>query len=596
MKKILTLIVILSLFGHLNGQIISATGSCTTSSGGAITTSVLQTPNAGSELAVGYFSGTMDMNPTAVSAPVSSNGNTDIFIQKFDDGVYQWGKGIGGNGMDKAVEVVGFYNEIYVTGIFSGTVDFNPNAGIFNLTSNGGTDIFIMKLDAAGNFLWAKSFGGVLDDDVRSMIYTSSNVINDFSLYLTGTFQGTADLNPGVTTISNFTSNGMKDVYIEKLDPNGNFIWAKKVGGTKDDISDDIACNGPNGELYVVGNFTEKADMDPSTLINNVETGIDKIAYFILKLNLSGIFNFVKKIDKPSNTGNYLGQIFEWSIIASEGFIMVSGEFNLELDFDPNAGNQNYISNTSFSSGFLLKLTNFGNFDWIRIFRPTSTEIDIKDMVEAPGEIYITGTCIGVCDFDNTSASALSMVNNTSYHVYVLCYKKDGTFQWIRQFENCGQGTAYSMSTWSHGGYNHLVFGGSISPITPINTADIFPGDNTITIPVVQINSPFIVKWIIDEFYNYPILPESGPKSFTILDNEVIKLYPNPTNRFVFINDENSLARYSIMNQLGEKIGAPITFKEDGWECDLDCLPSGIYYIYNELEKEPKMQKVVLNN
>lgn len=595
MKKLLFFLSAITVYGQLYSQILSASGSCTTSTLGACTTSVLQMPNGAGEVAVGDFSGTMDLNPTAVTASVVSNGNTDIFIQNFVNGAFQWGKRIGGSGIDNAVEVVGLYNEIYVTGNFSGTVDFNPGTGIFNLTSSGGTDVFILKLDAAGNFLWAKSFGGSQDDEVKSMIYTTTSSASDFGLFLTGTFKGTADLNPS-STVNNFMSSGMKDVFVQKLDPNGNYLWAKKVGGIKDDESDDIASNG-TGELYVVGKFTEIADFDPSILVNNLSTGVDKLAYYLLKLNSSaGIFNYVKKIDKPSNSGNYSSQMFKWSLIASTSYVTISGEFNSELDFDPNSGIQNYTSNTAFSSGFLMRLTNFGNFDWIRIFRPTSTDIEIKDIVEAPNEIYITGSCIGACDFDNTSSSTVSMVNNSSYTVYVLCYTKDGNFQWIRQFENSGQGTAYSISTWSHGGYNHLVFGGNLNPNPPVNSADIFPGDYNFSMPVVQINSPFVVKWTIDEFYNYPTLPDSGPKSVLIMDDEKLKVYPNPTSRYVFINDDNSSATYIVTNQQGKKLSVPMTFLNDSWEFDLEYLTSGIYYIYNEFESEPKVHKVVLDN
>jgi hypothetical protein len=596
MKKILILIYLIVIFGNLKSQIMSATGFCTSSSGGASTTSVLQTSNANSEIAIGDFSGTMDLNPTAVSAPFVSNGNSDIFIQNYSNGVFQWGKRIGGIGMDKAVKVVGTYNEIYVTGVFSGTVDFNPNQGVFNLTSNGGTDVFILKLDANGNFIWAKSFGGNVNDDVRSMIYFSAYLNNDFNLYLTGTFQGTADLNPNENAFSNYTSSGMKDIFVVKMDASGNFIWAKKVGGLKNDISDDISSGGINNDLYIVGNFTQKADMDPSSSINNVETGIDKTAYFVLKLNLDGIFNFVKKIDNISNTGNFNSEIFKWSIVGSGDFILITGEFNLGLDFDPNAGIQNYISNTAYSSGFLLSLTNMGNFDWIRIFRPTATQIQINCIVRAPGEIYVTGQCIGMCDFDNTTTSQLSMVNNSSYFIFVLCYKMDGTFQWIRQFDNSGQGNSTSLSTYSHAGYNHLVIGGNLYPITNSLTADVFPGPDVVTIPVIQNGniSPFIVKWVINESYNNPIYNEEVTKSLSIINSETVKLFPNPTNRYVFIEDNNNSASHLIINQFGEKMNVPIVFKNNYWEIDLTELASGTYFTYNEFDEIPNMKKIIL--
>src|SRR2546423_13029971 len=74
---------------------------------------------------------------------------------------FLWAKGMGGTAEDDSRStVIDAAGNIYTTGYFSGTVDFDPGAGIFNLNSVGGTDIFVFKLDAAGNFIWAKSIGG----------------------------------------------------------------------------------------------------------------------------------------------------------------------------------------------------------------------------------------------------------------------------------------------------------------------------------------------------------------------------------------------------------------------------------------------------
>lgn len=78
---------------------------------------------------------------------------------------YQWAKSIGGilyeNSMDIALDNEG---NIYACGQFEGTIDFDPGPGVSNLTSKGFTDIFVLKLDSAGNFLWAKSMGGSSND------------------------------------------------------------------------------------------------------------------------------------------------------------------------------------------------------------------------------------------------------------------------------------------------------------------------------------------------------------------------------------------------------------------------------------------------
>ena len=72
---------------------------------------------------------------------------------------------------------------VYTTGNYSGTANFNPG-GTFNLTSAGGDDVYVSKLDSSGNFVWAKSFGGSGYDDVYGVALSPA----DGSIYTTGSF------------------------------------------------------------------------------------------------------------------------------------------------------------------------------------------------------------------------------------------------------------------------------------------------------------------------------------------------------------------------------------------------------------------------
>ena len=80
----------------------------------------------------------------------------------------QWAERIGGNFGDEAHAIaIDKSGNVYVTGYFQGTCDFDPGFGTFNLSSSGGYDIFISKTDSSGNFLWAKRMGCILDEYVR---------------------------------------------------------------------------------------------------------------------------------------------------------------------------------------------------------------------------------------------------------------------------------------------------------------------------------------------------------------------------------------------------------------------------------------------
>ncbi len=117
-------------------------------------------------------------------------------------GIYfDWAKSIGGTGQENVYgNVIDNDGNIYTTGSFNGSVDFNPDTATHILTSNGGSDIYIQKLSSDGSFLWAKSIGGG-DTDGAEFITTD----NDGNIYVTGIFSLTVDFDPG-TAINNRTS------------------------------------------------------------------------------------------------------------------------------------------------------------------------------------------------------------------------------------------------------------------------------------------------------------------------------------------------------------------------------------------------------
>ncbi|MEI7609884.1 MAG: DUF4347 domain-containing protein, partial [Rhodospirillaceae bacterium] len=210
---------------------------------------------SGNVYATGSFSVTADFDPGADAANLTSNGGTDVFIEKLDSsGSYVWAKAVGDSGADIGYSiVVDGYGNVYATGSFSGTADFDPGAGTANLTSNGGTDAFLEKLDSSGTYVWAKAIGGS-DADIGHGIAVDGSG----NVYATGSFSSTADFDPGAG-IANLTSNGGTDVFIEKLDSSGTYVWAKALGGSANDIGNGVAVNG-SGNVYATGSFSSTAD------------------------------------------------------------------------------------------------------------------------------------------------------------------------------------------------------------------------------------------------------------------------------------------------------------------------------------------------
>jgi hypothetical protein len=154
-------------------------------------------------------------------------------------------------------------SNVYITGSFVFTADFDPGAGVVDLTSTGSSDIFLAKYNSAGTYVWAKRFGSTGSDIGYGIVVNSTS-----DVYLTGVFNGTVDFNTGGTAAT-LTSAGSGDVFLARYDASGNYVWARRMGGTGDDLGYGIAIDG-SSNLYLTGQFFNTADFDPGAGVANL--------------------------------------------------------------------------------------------------------------------------------------------------------------------------------------------------------------------------------------------------------------------------------------------------------------------------------------
>ena len=206
----------------------------------------------GNTYVTGYFIETS----TFGSYSLISNGDMDIFVAKMDSiGNWQWATKAGGSGWDYGYGItIADLGNTYVTGGFQGTSSF----GSYSLTSNGGYDIFVAKMDSIGNWQWATKAGG------SSWDYEYGITIDDLgNTYVTGKFQGTSTFGS-----YSLTSNGSYDIFVAKMDSIGNWQWATKAGGSSDDCGRGITID-DLGNTYVTGYFCGTASFGSYSLTSN---------------------------------------------------------------------------------------------------------------------------------------------------------------------------------------------------------------------------------------------------------------------------------------------------------------------------------------
>jgi hypothetical protein len=211
----------------------------------------------------------------------------------FNDAVFAQAQQFSVSRLDDGIKTtVDTLGNRYTVGTFSGAVDFDPSlTGISILASDGnGQSLFISKLDSNGNFVWAKSMGGDGYEYATGITIDGSG-----NSYITGSFHGTVDADPSLTGVKNLTSAGNADIFINKLDSSGNFVWAKSMGGADYDISRDLAIDA-RGNVYTTGYFQGIADFDPSLAGTTKLTSGGGDDIFISKLDSSGNFIWAKSM------------------------------------------------------------------------------------------------------------------------------------------------------------------------------------------------------------------------------------------------------------------------------------------------------------
>jgi hypothetical protein len=326
----------------------------------------------------GNFTGQIDVNPSAANSFITSAGNEDIFVVKWDtSGNYIWKDSIGGSGFDggESIAVKEDGSQLFITGSFSNTVDFDPGVGTSNLTAAASKDAFILSLNNSGGFEWVKGIFGSGDQTGLSI-----DITNDGHLYVAGNFNGTtAFASAGAL---NKTSNGGNDGFVGKYSQaGGNPLWVKQIGGTDDDEMISVKVDTKSSAIYIAGSFRLTVDFDPGIAVSN-ETSSGYVwpsnatDAYIVKLNTDGDFLW-KKIH--SNAANLTLANMD---VDKDGFVYAVGSFTGTATTSLNVNNL-----FATSQGWACKLDSLGVLKWSQSighqqWDDVTTTISVSDFLD----------------------------------------------------------------------------------------------------------------------------------------------------------------------------------------------------------------------
>ena len=414
-----------------------------------------------------------------------------FFYQILSGQTFEYAGQMGGNSVDYPEStVIDAMSNIYTIGHFEGTADFNPGEGVFHLTSFGSSDIFVSKIDALGNFVWAKQMGGYLHDEGISICVDAFG-----SIYTTGYFQGTSDFDPGVG-VYNLTPTGGNDIFISKLDTDGNFEWALQIGDAgasmnSIDIGSSIAVDAL-GNVITTGVFEGTADFDPG---NGTYLLYSQGYYniYVLKLTTDGNFVWAKQ---------FTGSDFDNNVSIEsddDGNILTAGAFVGTADFDPGSGTYELSSELFSFDVFITKLDASGNFVWAKQLGGSSTDMGYSINVDGNGFVYTTGVFYETADFD-PGIGVYELTSLGSMDIFISKLDASGNFIWAKQFGGVSTEFLYSISldirgnVYTTGGFKEVV--------------DFDPGPDSFNLTSAGSHDIFISK--LDTAGNFVFVKQMG--------------------------------------------------------------------------------------
>lgn len=330
---------------------------------------------------------------------------------------------------------------VYITGNFSATSDFDPSSSSFILTPNNTASCFLAKYNASGSLIWAKEIVA----DLMSPSYGSPSshdlvIDKNENIYISGSYAGIADFDPSSSTysLSAMAGTNRERIFTSKYDSNGNLVWAKDYG-QKNPAPDN-------------GHRTKGIKIGLDSLNNVYQAGISFGNPIILKYNNSGALLWK---DSLYTLNSYAG--LKSMFVTPAGEIIISGAFSTSIDMDPSSGISNLYGT---SSHYIGKYNTNGGLIWAN--KLNGYDLILHVTADASGNVYSCG----------------KEYTGPSIYKYQFCkWDNSGNLLWQQLFGNASikYPTGISLNC------NNITITGYADNIIPTSPQNFDPAGGTYT-------------------------------------------------------------------------------------------------------------------
>ncbi|MBL0068328.1 MAG: T9SS C-terminal target domain-containing protein [Chitinophagaceae bacterium] len=362
----------------------------------------------------------------------TNHGGYDIWVVKLDGGGnILWNRLYGGSADDIAESIIQTADGGYVVAGYSASSATGDVSGV----NNGLNDYWIIKLDAAGNILWNKLYGGSLNDYAYSIASTT-----DGGYAVTGYAVSSAT---GDVVAAN---HGGSDVWVLKLDASGNIVWNKLLGGGNDDDSYSIRQTSDGG--YIISGDSNSSANGDVTDINH-----GSYDFWVIKLDPSGNISWNKLFGGSGSEGSFS------SFQTTDGGYILAGYSGSSASGDVTAVTH------GLNDLWIVKLNSSGAITWNKLVGGSNEDFGRSVRQTTDGGFIIAGNSLSGSSGDITDPGH----GGSDYIVTRLT--SAGILSWVKLYGGIGTEAAYSVIQLADGGYMLAGYSSSSAngDVIPVN-------------------------------------------------------------------------------------------------------------------------------
>lgn len=304
----------------------------------------------------------------------------------------------------------------------------------------------MLSLKAQG-YDWAKSFGGPQQDFPCSIAHDAMG-----NVYIAGSFEGTADFDPGVG-VTNRTSEGSFDMFILKLDSLGNFVNVQTIGGLGWQEAQSLIVD-DSGYIYLAGKFYSSIDLDPRTSHSSILTATGAYDAFVVKYNTDFVPEWNVHLGGSSN------QIVKDICVNKAGEVFVSGNSDDTLNLNSSISGSSTIS-SFYTGAYLFKLNTSGQFEWINRFYSWAYSAS-PICCDESGNVYVSGTFYGTVYFGTGTITDTLHCMGTDADIYIVKFDSSGNLIFAKAIHSNDREYVGDIAYWNNAIYFVGNFEGTV--------------------------------------------------------------------------------------------------------------------------------------